>query len=193
MLESFLGYLNNLSIITIIVMLLLFIYFIAINWVFLYKILNIDEKIKIENVFMQSLLMGSESLNNSSYLSKFVSNIKQVNQNILNLMDTFLTRESTKGLTFLSIVASSSPFIGLFGTVISILETFFHLGGTEVSSINVIASGISEALIATAVGIFVATFAYTYHQILKRKAYNLTSMIKLQCDIIISKNKSNDV
>ena len=193
MLESFLGYLNNLSIITIIVMLLLFIYFIAINWVFLYKILNIDEKIKIENAFMQSLLMGSESLNNSSYLSKFVSNIKQVNQNILNLMDTFLTRESTKGLTFLSIVASSSPFIGLFGTVISILETFFHLGGTELSSINVISSGISEALIATAVGIFVATFAYTYHQILKRKAYNLTSMIKLQCDIIISKNKSNDV
>jgi biopolymer transport protein ExbB/TolQ len=96
-------------------------------------------------------------------------------------------RVSTKGLTLLSVVASTSPFIGLFGTVVGILETFSHLATQKSAALSVVAPAISEALIATAVGIFVAIFAYTFHLILKRKAYELSSILSSQADVILSK------
>jgi biopolymer transport protein ExbB/TolQ len=94
------------------------------------------------------------------------------------------TEKSTKGLTFLSIAASTSPFIGLFGTVVSILETFYILGETK-AGISTISASIGEALVATAAGILVAIFAYTYHLILKRKAYEIISYLKMQIDILL--------
>jgi len=60
------------------------------------------------------------------------------------------------------------------------------LGDAELGAISVIAQGVSEALVATAIGIFVATFAYSYHQILKRKAYELVELITMQNEIILS-------
>jgi len=51
----------------------------------------------------------------------------------------------------------------------------------------VIAAGVSDALVATAAGIFVAIFAYTYHQILKRRAYELTGLLQMQRDALLAK------
>jgi len=65
-------------------------------------------------------------------------------------MGVKLCQNTTKGLTALSIMATTSPFIGLFGTVIGILEAFSKLGNTKSASLNVVAPAISEALIATA-------------------------------------------
>ncbi len=95
------------------------------------------------------------------------------------------TKDATKGLSVLSVVASTSPFIGLFGTVVSILDTFDKIGGA--GGMNMIAAGVSDALIATAGGIFVAIFAYTYHQILKRRAFDLTGYIRMQRDAVLAK------
>ena len=80
---------------------------------------------------------------------------------------------STEGLTFLSIASSTAPFIGLFGTVVSILESFAKIGSNGSSSLASVAPIISEALVATAAGILVAIFAYTFHLILKRLAFKL--------------------
>jgi biopolymer transport protein ExbB/TolQ len=93
---------------------------------------------------------------------------------------------ATKGLTWLSIIASTSPFIGLFGTVIGILETFSKLSSQASASLNVVAPAISEALVATAAGICVAIFAYSFHLILKRKAYELSSLLDSQSEVIIA-------
>jgi biopolymer transport protein TolQ len=60
------------------------------------------------------------------------------------------------GLGFLASVASASPFIGLFGTVWGIMATFQTLGDAKTASLNVVAPGISAALIATAMGLAVA-------------------------------------
>jgi len=96
-------------------------------------------------------------------------------------------KSATGGLTGLSIIASTSPFIGLFGTVVAILETFSKLGGKGGgSSIAIVAPAISEALVATAAGIAVATFAYSFHLILKRKAYELNVLLESQSDLILS-------
>ena len=61
-----------------------------------------------------------------------------------------------KALTFLATTASATPFIGLFGTVWGIMNAFLGLSATQSSSIQAVAPGIAEALIATATGLVAA-------------------------------------
>ena len=61
-----------------------------------------------------------------------------------------------RGLTFLATTASAAPFVGLFGTVWGIMNAFIGLSQAHSSSIQAVAPGISEALIATAVGLAAA-------------------------------------
>lgn len=70
-----------------------------------------------------------------------------------------------RGATFLATTASAAPFIGLFGTVWGIMNAFIGLSHVKSTSIQAVAPGISEALIATAVGLFAAipaAVAYNY-------------------------------
>ncbi len=60
------------------------------------------------------------------------------------------------GLTFLATTASTAPFIGLFGTVWGIMNAFLGLSATTTSTIQAVAPGIAEALIATAIGLAAA-------------------------------------
>ena len=62
----------------------------------------------------------------------------------------------SNGLGVLATIGSASPFIGLFGTVWGIMNSFFQIGAQESSSLAVVAPGISEALFATAIGLFAA-------------------------------------
>ena len=59
-------------------------------------------------------------------------------------------------LSFLATVGSTSPYIGLFGTVWGIMNSFQALGNVQQATIAIVAPGISEALIATAMGLFAA-------------------------------------
>ncbi|MDP2715359.1 protein TolQ [Rheinheimera sp.] len=59
-------------------------------------------------------------------------------------------------LPFLATVGSISPYIGLFGTVWGIMNSFIALGAVEQASLAMVAPGIAEALIATAIGLFAA-------------------------------------
>jgi biopolymer transport protein TolQ len=59
-------------------------------------------------------------------------------------------------LNFLATTGSAAPFIGLFGTVWGIMNSFFQIGSQQNSSLAVVAPGISEALFATAIGLFAA-------------------------------------
>ena len=66
---------------------------------------------------------------------------------------------------FLATTAAATPFIGLFGTVWGIMESFANIGTTGSTSITAVAPGISEALINTAAGLFAAVpalLAYNY-------------------------------
>jgi biopolymer transport protein TolQ len=64
--------------------------------------------------------------------------------------------ELERALTFLATTASAAPFIGLFGTVWGIMHAFLGLSATQSSTIQAVAPGIAEALIATATGLFAA-------------------------------------
>lgn len=59
-------------------------------------------------------------------------------------------------ISFLATVGSTSPYIGLFGTVWGIMNSFRALGTAEHATLNMVAPGIAEALIATAMGLFAA-------------------------------------
>ncbi|MBK27163.1 MAG: hypothetical protein CME70_24380 [Halobacteriovorax sp.] len=70
-------------------------------------------------------------------------------------------------LWVLGTIGSSAPFIGLFGTVVGIIKSFQNIALTGKSGFDVVAAGLSEALIATAAGILVAVMAvilYNYFQ-----------------------------
>jgi len=59
-------------------------------------------------------------------------------------------------MNFLATIGSVSPYIGLFGTVWGIMHAFIALGGVQQATISMVAPGIAEALIATAIGLFAA-------------------------------------
>lgn len=70
-----------------------------------------------------------------------------------------------RGTTFLATVASAAPFIGLFGTVWGIMNSFHGLSSAKSTTLQAVAPGISEALIATAIGLAAAipaAVAYNY-------------------------------
>lgn len=61
-----------------------------------------------------------------------------------------------RNLAYLATLGSNAPFIGLFGTVLGIIKAFHDLAGNQGGGPSVVMAGISEALVATAVGLFVA-------------------------------------
>ena len=82
------------------------------------------------------------------------------------VLDAAIARESDgleKRLQFLATVASASPFIGLFGTVWGIMNSFTSIAASKSTNLAVVAPGIAEALFATALGLLAAipaTIAY---------------------------------
>jgi len=74
-------------------------------------------------------------------------------------MGSAISQESdqlAERLNFLATVGSVAPFVGLFGTVWGIMNSFFQIGVQQNSSLAVVAPGIAEALFATAIGLFAA-------------------------------------
>jgi biopolymer transport protein ExbB/TolQ len=186
-LDSLFHYFTHGSAITTIVLLWLSLYFIATFWIFLDRYVVLNSRIKSEAQSLKALYTGqSKAVSSKSLLFTYLSRVSRPNKAILEAAASDAIRASTKGLTWLAIIASTSPFIGLFGTVIGILETFSKLGTQSSASLSVVAPAISEALIATAAGIAVAIFAYTFHLILKRKAYELSSLLESQSEVILS-------
>ena len=84
-----------------------------------------------------------------------------------------------RGLSFLATTGSASPFIGLFGTVIGIINAFEGIGRAGSASLAVVAPGIAEALIATAVGLFAAIPATIFYNIFVGQMRGLREAIEL--------------
>jgi len=81
-------------------------------------------------------------------------------------MDVAIAKEAeelNKGLSFLASVASATPFIGLFGTVWGIMRSFIEIAAQESTNLAVVAPGIAEALLATALGLMAAIPAVIFY------------------------------
>ncbi|MBL0686587.1 MAG: MotA/TolQ/ExbB proton channel family protein [Sulfurospirillum sp.] len=190
--DILLNYLSKSSFITIFVLIWLSIYIIITFGVLLSRYFYLSSWLSKERNSLESMLMGSHTVRDDSILKK-CSSRGEINEKLLNVCKSVAEKNATQGLWVLSMIASTSPFIGLFGTVVSILETFSSLGqGEGGASLSVIAPAISEALIATAAGIFVAIPAYTANLFIKRKAYELVNYIHRETELLLSMKKESD-
>jgi biopolymer transport protein TolQ len=93
-----------------------------------------------------------------------------INQSMLTNIEARLANaqarqnmDLTYGLGFLASISNASPFIGLFGTVWGIMDSFRHIAMMGSANLATVAPGISEALIATAAGLFVAIPAVLFY------------------------------
>lgn len=94
-----------------------------------------------------------------SRLSKQSTTKEAIIEGAQRAMRVAVARENARleqHLTFLATVGSISPYVGLFGTVWGIMTSFRSLGSVQQATISMVAPGISEALIATAMGLFAA-------------------------------------
>ena len=94
---------------------------------------------------MQTLLKAK----NKSNLNERMNSVLEV-----NIEKQIVTLE--KGFTFLATVGSTAPFIGLFGTVWGIMNSFQSIAISRNTSLAIVAPGIAEALFATALGLLAA-------------------------------------
>ena len=114
-------------------------------------------------------------------LSKSTRGAEAVMDGAQRAMRVALQREQTrltKHLPFLATVGSTSPYVGLFGTVWGIMNSFMALANVKQATLSVVAPGIAEALIATAIGLFAAIPAVM--------AYNRFSA---QSDALLTENE----
>ncbi|EAH4570720.1 MotA/TolQ/ExbB proton channel family protein [Campylobacter sp. LMG 7929] len=183
--QAIFHFFENTSLITYIVLAWLSVYFILSFSILFSRLMLINKWTQNESQALEALMRGEKDLSQSaSILKKCV----EVDETKMNIYKNSVEKKATIGLTWLSIIASTSPFIGLFGTVISILETF---GGLEMqNSLSIIAPKISEALVATGCGILVAIPAYSFHLIIKRKAYELINILDSEIKVLVSSIKA---
>ena len=111
----------------------------------------------IEAVFFSAMVYFEKvksgfSNKNFDYRKSFCENVKKEMLIVINKELSSLE----KGLNFLASVGSTAPFIGLFGTVWGIMNSFTAIGISQNTSLAVVAPGIAEALFATALGLVAA-------------------------------------
>jgi len=84
-----------------------------------------------------------------------------------------------RNIWVLGTIGASAPFIGLYGTVIGIIKAFHQMAVMGTGGFAVVAAGISEALVATAVGLIVAIIAVLFFNYLQVKISNLDTLLRV--------------
>ncbi len=127
------------------------------------------------NIYHDAFIMGEYFLKGSDYYF--------IQEKIHEFLQQNLKPIQSK-MSLLAVIASSSPFIGLLGTVLGIINSFHSIGLTGSASLNVVAPGIAEALYVTGIGLAVAIPALI--------GYNLINSSVDSVDEVLVQN-SNDV
>mgnify|MGYP001070301931 FL=1 len=94
--------------------------------------------------------------------------------------------EALKGpLWVLGTVSSSAPFIGLFGTVVGIIKAFHNMAIMGSGGFSVVAAGISEALVATALGLGVAIVALVFYNFFQTQIERIEAALTIACNRVL--------
>lgn len=181
------GFIHNSGLTSLLVLLWLSIYFIVTFWVFFYKFFLLKTAFNKEKDSLDAILTGKVMAPSDPLFQKIT---KKPSKELLLVWRSQVQKRISTGLVILSIISSTAPFIGLFGTVVEILDAFGRLGNGGQVAFDVIAPVISQALIATAAGILVAIPAYSFFLILKRKAYDISVFVQMQIDILSTEKRA---
>ena len=123
----------------------------------LYETLNFNKQDPKSKIFCAAISEWKKS--KSDTLDDSSSSINSLKDRMQRSMTVTFNKESEiveKNLTFLATAGSTAPFVGLFGTVWGIMNSFKSIAVAQNTNLSVVAPGIAEALFATALGLFVA-------------------------------------
>ncbi|MBC8414302.1 MAG: MotA/TolQ/ExbB proton channel family protein [Nitrospira sp.] len=173
--------------------LLILVFFSVVSWaIIIYKYMLLSKAEKESGIFhrafqksksMEDLYQATKTLTSSPFTALFralhglENPDKDEARRALRRVEALEAARLEKYLTFLATTGSTAPFIGLFGTVWGIMNSFMGIGRIGAASLAVVAPGIAEALIATAAGLAAAipaVVAYNYY--LSRTRRNIIMM-----------------
>jgi biopolymer transport protein ExbB/biopolymer transport protein TolQ len=120
---------------------------------------NLDEAVKIADRFKKShlakvVVAGLQEFRSSG--GEVNAETIEASQRALERAEAITRSEMKKGISNLATIGSISPFVGLFGTVVGIVNAFKGIATQKSAGLGAVAGGISEALVTTAIGLFVA-------------------------------------
>ena len=131
---------------------------------------KLDEAIKIADRYPKShlakvVVAGLQEFRAHQMNSEISGEEVDASMRALERAEAIVHAELKRGVTSLATIGSTGPFVGLFGTVVGIINAFKGISSEKSTGLGAVAGGISEALVTTAVGLFVAlpaVWAYNY-------------------------------
>jgi biopolymer transport protein ExbB/TolQ len=122
---------------------------------------KLDEAIKIADRFPKShlakvVVAGLQEFRAHQMSSDISGEEIEASKRALERAEAIVHAELKKGVSGLATIGSTGPFVGLFGTVVGIINAFKGISQEKSTGLGAVAGGISEALVTTAVGLFVA-------------------------------------
>lgn len=122
---------------------------------------KLDEAIKIADRYKKShlakvVVAGLQEFRAHELSSEIPGDIVEASNRALERAQAIVRSELDRGVSGLATIGSSAPFVGLFGTVVGIINAFKGISTEKSTGLGAVAGGISEALVATAIGLFVA-------------------------------------
>ncbi len=122
---------------------------------------KLDEAIKIADRFNKShlakvVVAGLQEFKAHQMSAEIPGEDIEASRRALERAEAIVHAELKRGVSSLATIGSTAPFVGLFGTVVGIMNAFTSISSSKSTGLAAVAGGISEALITTAVGLFVA-------------------------------------
>ena len=122
---------------------------------------KLDEAIKIADRYKKShlakvVVAGLQEFKAHQLSSEIPGEAVEASKRALDRAEAIVHAELKRGVSTLATIGSSAPFVGLFGTVVGIINAFKGISTEKSTGLGAVAGGISEALVATAIGLFVA-------------------------------------
>lgn len=118
--------------------------------------------------------------------------IKERTSSALSRIEAGAARRMSAGTSVLAITGSTAPFIGLFGTVWGIMNSFTSIAESNTTNLAVVAPGIAEALLATAIGLVAAIPAVIFYNLLARAIGGYRGMLS-DASALVEQTLSRDL
>ncbi|MFT4717843.1 MAG: TolQ protein [Rickettsiales bacterium] len=130
-------------------------------------------RIIIASIKEWQLSKSKDMEHNDNKLESITNRIKGA----IEIVENNIVKSLESGTNILAIIGSNAPFIGLFGTVWGIMNSFQNIADSGNTSLAIVAPGIAEALFATAMGLFVAIPAVIFFNILNKRIDHFSTQI----------------
>lgn len=122
---------------------------------------KLDEAIKIADRYKKShlakvVVAGLQEFRAHQISSDIPGEEIEASRRALERAEAIVHAELKRGVSSLATIGSTGPFVGLFGTVVGIINAFKGISSEKSTGLGAVAGGISEALVTTAIGLFVA-------------------------------------